>query len=171
MAEITESHSTELNNRHLRGFDYSAGGIGYSGSNNLKMTSKSLRPGVYNCKDCRKPFSVTVCTLMERSHIALSKWVLAARLIAAGRKGFSAHELHRCMDMSYEAAWFLFHRLREAAADPSHTPLGGENKVVEIDETYIGGKEGNKHALEAQRHRRRSRRCPSPRALSPILNG
>jgi transposase-like protein len=120
---------------------------GVMGERITKLAGTSTRPGVYKCKDCRKPFSVTVGTVMERSHIALSKWVMAAHLIAASKKGFSAHELHRCMDISYEGAWFLFHRLREAADDTNETgPLGGANKVIEADETYIGGKEANKHA-------------------------
>jgi transposase-like protein len=120
---------------------------GVSGDRITKLQGASTRPGVCKCKDCRKPFSVTVGTVMERSHIPLSKWVMAAHLMAASKKGMSAHQLHRMLDTSYEAAWFLFHRLREAADDIDETgPIGGENKVVEVDETYVGGKEANKNA-------------------------
>jgi transposase-like protein len=112
-----------------------------------KLQGKSTRPGVYKCKDCRKPFSVTVGTVMERSHIPLSKWVLAAQLMASSKKSMSAHQLHRMLGTNYETAWFLFHRLREAANDITGSgPLGGENKVVEADESYIGGKAATKHS-------------------------
>jgi transposase-like protein len=120
---------------------------GVMGDRITKMGGKSLRPGVYNCKDCRKPFSVTVGTAMERSHIPLHKWVLAAHFMSAHKKGMSALQLQRDMGFaSYESAWFLFHRLRECHKDAFKGPLGGEGKVVEADETYVGGKEANKHA-------------------------
>jgi transposase-like protein len=117
---------------------------GVLGDRITKMQGKSLRPGVYNCKDCRKPFTVTVGTVMERSHIPLSKWVLAGQLMASSKKGMSALQLQRMLGTNYETAWFLFHRLREAAVDLAPTPLGGTNKVVEADETYVGGKARNK---------------------------
>jgi transposase-like protein len=118
---------------------------GVMGDRITKLQGKSTRPGVYNCKDCRKPFSVTVGTVMERSHIPLSKWVLATRLMAASKKSMSAHQLHRMVNTSYEAAWFLFHRLREAANDIDESePIGGEGKVIEADESFIGGKARNK---------------------------
>ena len=66
-----------------------------------KMAGKTTRPGLYKCKDCRKPFTVTMGTVMERSHVSLSKWVLAAQLMASSKKGFSAHELHRTLGTNY----------------------------------------------------------------------
>jgi len=105
-----------------------------------KLAGKSTRPGVYKCKDCEKPFSVTVGTVFERSHIPLNKWVLASHLYAASKKGMSAHQLHRMIGVTYKTAWFMAHRLREAMAEDvkSSGPLGGEGKTVQADETYIG---------------------------------
>jgi transposase-like protein len=109
-----------------------------------KREGSTTRPGVYKCKDCRKPFTVTVGTVMERSHIDLSKWVLAAHFMASSKKGMSAKQLERMMGVAYETAWFLFHRLREAAREASPGPLGGTGKTVEADESVVGGKERNK---------------------------
>lgn len=117
---------------------------GVMGDRITKLMGKSTRPGVYKCKDCRKPFTVTIGTVMERSHIPLSKWLLAGQLMASSKKSMSALQLSRMMAISYPSAWFLFHRLRESAIDPDPAPLGGKNLVVEADETYIGGKARNK---------------------------
>jgi transposase-like protein/transposase len=121
-------------------------------NNATAMKGASTRPGVYKCreKECRKPFTVTVGTVMERSKIPLHKWVLAAHFMASSKKGMSALQLQRMMGLSsYESAWFLFHRLREATKRPASAgPLGGEGKTIEADETYIGGKEKNRHAKD-----------------------
>jgi transposase-like protein len=98
------------------------------------------RPGVFRCaeKECRKDFTVTMKTVMERSHIALHKWVQAFALMTASKKGISAHQLHRTLDIHYQSAWFMTHRIREAMRQGGLKPLGGEGKVVEADETYYG---------------------------------
>lgn len=79
-----------------------------------KLKGKSTRPGVYKCRECRKPFSVTVGTLFERSHIPLHKWVAAFHLMASSKKGISAHQLYRLLGITYKSAWFMAHRIREA---------------------------------------------------------
>lgn len=98
------------------------------------------RAGVYRCaeKECRKDFTVTMRTVMERSKIALHKWLQAFHLMCSSKKGVSAHQLHRTMDITYEAAWFMAHRIREAMRAGGLAPLGGSGKIVEADETYYG---------------------------------
>jgi len=105
-----------------------------------KLAGKSTRPGVYKCNACRDPFTVTVGTVFERSKIGLNKWVLATHLMAASKKGISAHQLHRMLGVTYKTAWFMAHRIREAMKEDvqSSGPLGGEGKTIEADETYIG---------------------------------
>jgi transposase-like protein len=106
--------------------------------NAAELKGKSTRPGVYKCRDCRKPFSVTVGTVFERSKIPLSKWLLANHMLASGKKGVSSHEIHRTLGVTYKTAWFMTHRIREAMAPAKGAPqIGGEGKTVEADETYL----------------------------------
>lgn len=114
-----------------------------------KLKGKSTRPGVYWCNECQKPFTVTVNSVMERSKIPLTKWVLGFYLMAASKKGVSSHQLHRMLGITYKSAWFLSMRIREAMnMEPEvegGPDMGGEGKVVEVDETFIGGKAKNVH--------------------------
>ena len=103
-----------------------------------KMKGKSHRPGLYYCRSCKKQFSITVGTLIERSHVPLHKWVMAFHLMAASKKGISSHQLHRMLGVTYKTAWFMTHRIREAMREFNPGPIGGQNKTVEVDETYVG---------------------------------
>ena len=101
------------------------------------------KAGWYRCaeKECRKDFTVTTGTVMERSHIALNKWLMAFYMMSASKKGVSAHQLHRALGLDYKSAWFMCHRIREAMRDDNDVgfdPLGGKGKIVEADETYFG---------------------------------
>jgi transposase-like protein len=104
------------------------------------VKGKSHRPGLYQCNACREPFTVKVGTVMESSHIPMHKWALGFHLMAASKKGVSAHQLHRMLGVTYKTAWFMAHRIREAMGLPAPGPgrVGGSGKAVEIDETYIG---------------------------------
>ncbi len=103
-----------------------------------QVKGKSHRPGLYQCNACREPFTVTVGTVMEKSHVPLNKWVLGFHLMASSKKGISAHQLHRMLGVTYKTAWFMAHRIREAMAPVAGSaPMGGEGKTVEADETYI----------------------------------
>src|SRR5215210_8028653 len=106
---------------------------------------KSMGPGWYYCSSCRRKFTATMGTVCERSHIPLNKWLLAMHLMTASKKGMSAHQLHRMLGVTYQSAWFMAHRLREAMKPTDDAgPIGGENKIVEADETYVGGKAKNR---------------------------
>ena len=107
----------------------------------LRMEGKAHRPGLFHCRDCKGQFSVTVGSVMERSHIPLNKWVLAVHLITASKKGISSHQLMRMLGVTYKTAWFMSHRIREMMTDANPGPLGGEGKVVEADEAYHGKRE------------------------------
>ena len=104
------------------------------------LQGKAHRPGVYQCneQECREQFTVTVKTVFERSKIPLTKWLAALFLMTASKKGVSAHQMHRMLDISYKSIWFMMHRLREAMRSGGLEPIGGRGKVVEADETYFG---------------------------------
>jgi transposase-like protein len=106
------------------------------------LGGKSMGPGWYHCKDCRRKFTAAVGTIYERSHIPLTKWFLATHLMCASKKGISAHQLGRMLGLPYKTAWFMAHRIREAMRDGAPGQLGGKDKFVEVDETYIGRMKG-----------------------------
>lgn len=111
-------------------------------SNLPEMKGKAHRPGLYQCKSCRKQFTVTVGTVFERSKIPLNKWLYATHLLCASKKGISAHQIHRMLGVTYKTAWFMCHRIREAMKDDlTSGPLGGKGKTIEADETYHGKRE------------------------------
>jgi transposase-like protein len=104
---------------------------------------KSHRPGMYQCNACREPFTAMIGTIMESSHLPMTKWALAFHLMASSKKGYSAHQLMRTLGIgSYRTAWFMAHRIREAMRAGNLPPMGGPGNIVEADETFVGRVEG-----------------------------
>jgi transposase-like protein len=113
-----------------------------------RLQGKTTRHGLYKCYACRKPFTVKVGTVMESSHVPLRVWLQVIYLMCSSKKGISTRQLQRTLNCGMKTAWFLGHRIREAMADlgfgDDGGPLGGANKVVEADETYVGGRSENR---------------------------
>jgi transposase-like protein len=155
-----------------------------------KLEGDAHRDGLYKCKDCREQFTVTVGTVFERSKIKLNVWLQAMHLMCSSKKGISSKQLERMLGVTYQTAWFMSHRIREAMKAPRGVFSTGGN-TVEADETYVGGKQQNKHAkkrlknaagglgkemvfalIERETGKARSFHLPSVNAanLRPILN-
>ena len=118
------------------------------------VAGKKHRPGLYYCNGCKGTFTVTVGTIFERSKIPLHKWMAGFHLMAASKKGVSAHQLHRMLGLTYKTAWFMAHRIRESMKDGNPSPLGGPGISVEADETFIG---------RTTKARKRDKRFPNVR--------
>src|SRR4051812_13025216 len=106
----------------------------------VKRKDGTVRPGLWKCyaKECRKQFTCRVGTVFQSAHIPLHKMLQAVYLMSASKKGVSAHQLHRTLEITYKSAWFLAHRIREAMRDGTLAPMGGAGSTIEADETFIG---------------------------------
>jgi transposase-like protein len=110
--------------------------------NNGSLNGKTTRVGLYKCYACRKPFTVRIGTIFESSHVKLNIWLQAIYLLCSSKKGISTRQLQRTFGGSMKTAWFLGHRIREAMRTGELAPMGGAGGIVEVDETFVGRKEG-----------------------------
>jgi transposase-like protein len=111
---------------------------GVRGKPSKKNPEGALRYGLKKCGECRKQFTVKVGTVFEDAKLPLHKMLQAVHLMMSSKKGISSHQLSRILEVQYNSAWFLSHRIREAMRSGQLAPFGSGGGMVEIDETYIG---------------------------------
>jgi transposase-like protein len=115
---------------------------GVRGKPSVKNPEGAVRYGLKKCGECRKQFTVKVSTVFEHARMPLHKMLQAVHLIMSSKKGISAHQLSRVLEVQYKSAWFLAHRIREAMRSGDFSPFGGSGGIVEVDETFIGHLKG-----------------------------
>jgi transposase-like protein len=108
----------------------------------VKNPEGVVRHGLKKCGECRKQFTVKVGTVFEHARMPLHKMLQAVHLMVSSKKGISAHQLSRVLEVQYKSAWFLAHRIREAMRSGDLAPFGGNGTPVEVDETYFGNRKG-----------------------------
>ena len=106
---------------------------------------KRVRFGLKKCGQCKGQFTVRMGTIFEESKLPMTKWLQAIFLMCSSKKGVSAHQLGRTLEVTYKTAWFLAHRIREAMRTGELAPFGSQGGAVEADETYIGRKKNPGH--------------------------
>jgi transposase-like protein len=116
--------------------------------------AKRIREGLWRCGDCKKQFTVKIGTVFEHMRLPLHKALQAVYLMTSSKKGVSAHQLHRMLEITYKSAWFLAHRIREAMrAGELDLPFGNTGGAVEMDETFMGQEPGVKMGKGGVRHK------------------
>jgi len=126
---------------------------GVRGKPSVKNPEGAIRFGLKKCGDCRKQFTVKVGTVFEHARMPLHKMLQAVHLMVSSKKGISAHQLSRVLEVQYKSAWFLAHRIREAMRSGDLAPFGGNGTPVEVDETYFGRKQGVKMGRGGHAHK------------------
>lgn len=122
----------------------------------IATTGKTGKPcRLFECGDCKLHFSATTGTLFHDSHLPLQKWFMAMALMGEAKKGISANQISRHLGVQYKTAWHLCHRIRKAMEELNAEPLGGQGQVVEIDETWLGGKSNAGHRKTTKEKRDR----------------
>ena len=129
-------------------------GCGSDAVYRIRTVGKTGKPAlIFECGKCQLHFSPTAGTIFHDSHLPLQKWFTAIALMCEGKKGISANQMKRHLGVAYKTAWFMCHRIRKAMSEDSIDPLGSEGQIVEVDESFVGGKVSRTTVTEAKRRK------------------